>query len=290
MKPTLLLKNCNFNPCSAGVRLFHYLAALLDAADIPVAVTDACYYLPGLEVRTEALPTDIAVYSDSTFDNPHRANRICRYFAFYANCYNWGRRVPPDQCCLLYRKEYCPDLHEVYDRLLTDEDLFPFPCFDHRFCFPEKKTIPNVLFVGKFSQIELTHFRTQKARLIASGVHWPIADYPPGTKPKLPFPYQSIPHYGSPHGMARHDLYFAHNRTLSILRRTENLYSLDHRTVLAYEAALSGCRVFYVHGPNDFREQHITPEDCQSYIMNPAKDIEMAVRFAERIYKFFGES
>jgi len=270
--------------------LCHYLATLLYAADIPVVVTDPCFQTPGLPVRTQALPTDIAVYTDATPDNPHGANRICRYFAFYANCYNQGRRVSADQCCLLYRKEYAPDLQDFCDYPLTDEDVFPIPCFDARFCFPEKKTVKNVLYTGKFDQAEFAYFRTQKDRLIASGVSWPVADFPPGIKPSLPFPFETVPHYASPAGMARHDLYFAHNRTLALLRRTENLYSLDHLTVVAYEAALAGCRVFYVHGLDDFREQHITPDDCASYIMNPAKDIQLAVRFAERIYKFFGES
>jgi hypothetical protein len=287
---TLLLNVENFNPCSGGIRALHYLASLLHAADVSVAVTHRCFYAPALPIRTSALAGDIVIYPDQTIGNPFHARRICRLMAYYASGYYHGNRIGKDECCLIYPayngdEGYIREIAAHCDHPISDEDVFQFPSFNPTLCFPEPKTVANLLFGGKFAQAELAKFRAQHSMFLASGVKWPMAYFEPGEEVTLPFPHIKYPHYS---GLG--DLHFAYNHMIALLRRVENVYLLDHRTLVAHEAAYCGCRVFNVIGPNEFEEQHGLKEEIEPFILKPSRDLELAEKVAKRVFSFFGES
>ncbi len=93
-----------------------------------------------------------------------------------------------------------------------------------------------------------------------------------------------------PHYSRLGDLHFAYHHMIALLRRVETVYLLDHRTLVAHEAAYCGCRVFNVIGPNQFEEQHGLKEEIEPFIMKPSRDVALAEKVAKRIFSFFGES
>ena len=269
MMPTLLIYNFDFSPASAGARLFHYLPALLAAADIPVVVNKLCYYNPLIPVRSHALPGEIAVYPDITRGNPAGAGRVARYFGFFPDGFFGGDKIQADECALCFDfgdhqllkevREAC--LHEV-----ADEDEIVIPSIDPAWLFPEKKTIKNLLYTGYPSK--------------------------PRLRPRPNIEAVEIPSRETPQeqngGCFCH--YMANKRTSALLRRADNVYTIDHYTMLIYEAALCGCNVLKVHGENDFEEVwRESVCNAQAHCMNPRTDTEVALCFARQIYKFFGE-
>ena len=145
----ILVNNLNYNACSAGIRALHYLAALLRAADIPVAVTHRCFYNPTIPVRGEALPDDIVVYPDASRGNSLGAKRICRYMLYFAHAYFGGDRIAKEECAIVFHRNYLADVQAHCDSPLTGDDIITVPILDKEWCFPEAKTVENVLYERK---------------------------------------------------------------------------------------------------------------------------------------------
>ncbi|MGA2176367.1 MAG: glycosyltransferase [Verrucomicrobiota bacterium] len=255
----ILVNTFDYNSCSAGVRVMHYLAALLRSADIPVAVTSPCFYDPTIPVRAQALPDDIVVYPDATRGNGIGANRICRYMLYYAHAYFGGDRIAKDECAIVYHHNYLADVQAHCDSPLTEEDVITIPILDSEWCFPEAKTIENVLYAGK---------GRDKALPLMDCMLVPAANAPENS--------------GAPY--ADH---YAHMRTLAMLRKAKNFYTLDPHTLMSCEAALCGCKVFYARDDNTFEEQSDIVEESRKQVMSPERDVALARKLADKIYRFF---
>ncbi|HEX4122408.1 MAG TPA: glycosyltransferase [Verrucomicrobiae bacterium] len=77
-------------------------------------------------------------------------------------------------------------------------------------------------------------------------------------------------------------------RTLAVLRKAKNFYTMDENTLMSSEASLCGCKVFFVKDANTFEEQtRIREEIALPQVMSPERDIQRARRVADRIYHFF---
>jgi GT2 family glycosyltransferase/tetratricopeptide (TPR) repeat protein/glycosyltransferase involved in cell wall biosynthesis len=259
MRSTLLVNTYPYDSCSAGVRTMHYLAALLQAADIPVAVTSPCFYNPSIPVRARALPGDIAVYPDASRGNLAGAERLCRYMLYYARAYYGGDRIAKDECALVYHPDYLADVQAHCDHPVTQDDIITFPILEAEWCFPEAKTIANALYAGK-----------------GAGQALP------------PMDFVLIPAANAPEnkGAAYAD-HYAHMRTLALLRKAKNFYTLDVNTLMSCEAALCGCKVFLIKDANTCEEQTGILEESRDFVMSPKRDVAVARKFAERVYEFF---
>jgi len=256
---TILVNTFDYDSCSAGVRVMHYLAALLHSADVPVAVTSPCFYDPTIPVRPQALPDDIVVYPDASRGNVIGAARICRYMLYYAHAYFGGDRIAKNECAIVYHQHYLADVQAHCDHLLTEDDVVTLPILDQAWCFPEAKTIENVLYVGK-----------------GKGKPLPQIDYTP------------IAAANAPENRAgAYADHYAHMRTLAMLRKAKNFYTPDENTLMSCEAALCGCKVFYVRDANTFEEQTGLLEKARAEVMSPERDVARARRFADRVYRFF---
>lgn len=258
-RSTILVNNYDYNSCSAGIRVMHYLAALLHAADVPVAVTSPCFFDPTIPVRWQALPDDIVVYPDASRGNPNGGQRICRYMLYYAHAYFGGDRIGADECAIVYHNDYLADIQAHCDHAVTEKDIITFQVLDAQWCFPEEKTIENVLYAGK-----------------GKGNDLPQINYVPIAAANAP------ENRGTPY--ADH---YAHMRTLAMLRKARNFYTLDTKTLMSGEAALCGCKVFYVKDATTFEEQTDMLELAREQIMNPQRDIALARHFAELVHGFF---
>ncbi len=255
----ILVNNLNYNACSAGIRALHYLAALLRAADIPVAVTHRCFYNPTIPVRGEALPDDIVVYPDASRGNSLGAKRICRYMLYFAHAYFGGDRIAKEECAIVFHRNYLADVQAHCDSPLTGDDIITVPILDKEWCFPEAKTIENVLYEGK-----------GKGK----------------TLPKLDF--MVVAAADAPHNHnAPYAAHYAHMRTLAVLRKAKNFYTLDEHTLMSCEAALCGCKVFLVKDADRIEEQTDILEKALAQVMSPERDAALARKFADRIYRFF---
>ncbi len=258
---TILVNTYGYNSCCAGIRVMHYLAALLRSADIPVAVTAPCFYNPTIPVRQQALPGDIAVYPDASRGNRHGAGRICRYMLYYAyGCFG-GDRIAKDECAIVYHRKYLANVQAHCDHPLTEDDIINIPILDDEWCFPEPKTIENVLYVGKAGAKAL---------------------------PKMECALIPPANFSQDKGAAE-AAQFAHMTTLALLRKAKNFYTLDLSTLMACEAALCGCKVFLVRDANTFEEQAGLLEVAREQVMSPERDVALARKFADKVHRFFGK-
>lgn len=255
---TLLIHNLPFDGSSAGVRTMHYLATLLRAVGVDVAVTSPCYYNPAIPVRTAALLEDIAVYPDCTQDNPLGARHVCRYMLYYASAYFGGKRIARDECALVFQHDYLADIQAHCDHPVTEEDIMRLPTMDATWCFPEVKTIENLVYPGKGD----------------------INKMPP-----IPGPFTLIPK--NPSGLKRGDNILEHQKTLALLRQAKKFYTLDEHTLMSCEAALCGCQVRILKNGR-FEEDPDLMAKARDQILNPERGMEVARRFAGRVEKFFG--
>lgn len=147
-------------------------------------------------------------------------------------------------------REYLQQCRDRSESPIAEEDIVEVPNIeDPNWCFPETKTIVNLLYTGK------------------------------QTCPIVPdIPFTPMPPLNDPH---RFRLRY---QCLSLMRKADNLYTMDHYTVLEREAVLCGCRVFRVHGKADFREVHDDPEPrC----MRPQRDRVLGEKFIAITKKFF---
>jgi tetratricopeptide (TPR) repeat protein len=257
--PPILVRTHNYDSCSAGVRVMHYLAALLHSVNVPVAVTSPCFFNPTIPVRPQALPDDIVVYPDACPGNGNGARRVCRYMLYHAEAYFGGGQITKEECAIVYLRDYLAGVQAHCYHLVTEDDIITIPILDAQWCFPEAKTIENVLYVGK-------------------GAGKPL--------PKID--YMLVPAANAPQnrGSAYAD-HYAHMRTLAMLRKAKNFYTLDAKTLMSCEAALCGCKVFVVQDADTLEEQTNIIEEAQKHVMCPDRDMDLARRFADNVYRFF---
>ena len=255
-----------FSACSGQDRTGHYMAALLVEAGFSVAMTHLCYFNPEISVRKKALPTDIAVYIEETREgNPTGAKRGCIWVDRYAAQTYANNRIRKDECLILYEKDFLDSVRAVCGHPLTEDDVVYLPHINPQWCFPGIKTIKNCLFGVEAS----------RKRKIT--VNPPV---PPGTV--------VIPHkLDIFRDGVEHDLFYSHQRTLAVLRASENFFTIDHNTAMSIEAALCGCRVWYLEIDGSAKEQFIDPEALRREVMNPIRDIQAARRFGNRVLDFF---
>jgi GT2 family glycosyltransferase/glycosyltransferase involved in cell wall biosynthesis/Flp pilus assembly protein TadD len=240
----------------------HFLPALLNAAGVPVATTNPCFFNPAIPTRQQALPEDIAVYPDACPGNSLGAQRVCRYMLYYASAYFGGNRILKDECVLVFLKDYLADIQAHCDHPVTEEDIVTFPTMDATWCFPEPKTVENIVYIGKGGANKM---------------------------PPIPGPYTLIPK-NPPKDPNYTSNVQAHNRTLALLRQARNFYTLDKNTLMSDEAALCGCNVFILNDAGVFEEQPKALERAQTQVMIPERAVAIAKKFADRVHKFFGET
>jgi hypothetical protein len=236
----------------------HHLAALLHALDVPVACTGLNFYNPLIPVRPNALPDDIVVYPDACRGNPCGAERICRYMLCHAERYFGGDIIAKEECAIVWHPQLLENIKAHCAHEINDLDVIMLPILDAAWCFPEKKTIAAAYYVGKGSRLE--------------------AETPAGAV-AIPDPKELF--NGHPY-----DSFYAHQRTLSILRRTEDFYCYDDFSIIALEAALCFCNVHLIAGK--LFNPHRLLERANRCVMTPERDRFIARHFAGRVYKFFG--
>ena len=214
MNNRIVVENCGWHPCSGGIRVMNYLAALIHSIGHPVAVTSPCFYNPLIPVVGTCEPDDIVVYPEIVSGNPKGGSKVVRYLLYFPIF----RYTDPRDCPVVYMPAFMESCRAAFDGPIGDDDIVELPNINYgEWLFPEPKTIEAILFTGKRNCKEL---------------------------PDIP---------GIVDIRGEGDLWFQRQRTISLLRRASRLYTMDHYTVLEGEADLCGCQVFRVHGPKDFR-------------------------------------
>jgi hypothetical protein len=272
---SFLLDIPDYYPCSGGCRTMHYLALALLEAGFAVATTKLNFFNPLIPVRAQALKNDIAICCDGVRMDTTGATRVCWWMLCYADVFFAGRdknrRVKNHECCIAYMPEFFPSVQAVCDYPLDSEkDVVYLPHIDPLWCFPGLKTI-RACFYGKHAASKTsvsTCPEMASSTIFSDAVHIPpIGDvYRDGTN---------------------RDQFYAHQRTLSVLRAAEHLYTVDWNSALSVEAALCGCRVWYVRADGTAEEKFISPAVLRREVMNPVRDIESAKRFGDRVLEFF---
>ena len=79
----------------------------------------------------------------------------------------------------------------------------------------------------------------------------------------------------------------SHDRTIAVLRRTRNFYTLDKSTAMSNEAVLCGCEVLIPSPDGGWIKNELAHSESHSLVMNPIRDMEIAARFAVMAGKFF---
>lgn len=198
--------------------------------------------------------SDVVIVTDNQPQNRYGACRVCRFMCYFAHArgigYHNGRRIPADQCVIVYHEDYLADIAAHYDGVLTDANVVTVPSIEPGLFVPEEKTIEKVVYIGK-GQFE-------------NSEEWDGAPIVPK---------------GSMFAGLKRAEYAA------LIRRAKNLYSCDHHTVAVHEAALAGCQAWYVRGKYDYvRYDSPHPE---RYLMRPEEDVAIAHRFVGLIREFF---
>lgn len=160
--------------------------------------------------------------------------------------YFWpGERIAASDCVIVYHEAYFDQVAQRYDRELPVENIVCLPTIEPGLFYPEEKTVEVVLFTGK---------QTVNAR--------PAGDFIEVSKAS----------------MSRKD--FA-----ALLRKTKNLYSQDHHTIVFVEAELCGCRSWRIDSATEFQRMvTIFPERG---IMDIHRDAPLARKFVEIAKGFF---
>jgi hypothetical protein len=244
--------------------VLHYLAALLVQAGQAVATTSLCYFNPTIPVRPFAVDTDIDILCDTISPNETGAKRKCRWMLCYADKYFKGR-ITSDECAIVYQPEYLESVKKVCDYPLSNEDVVYIPHIDPAWCFPGNKTIKNCLY-----GIEVANKQDISVN------------------PCLPPGVVTIPHRDDifPDG-DYYESFYNHQRTLGILRASENFYTVDHNTAMSIEAQLCGCQVWYVQKDGTSRRMEFTTSQLQHELMQPERDVLRAGVFAKKVKRFF---
>jgi hypothetical protein len=245
-----------YDPCSGGVRVMHYLPALLSSSGAQVATTSQCFYSPAIPIESECREGDIAIYPDIEPGNPLKAKMVCRYMLYFASEHYarmGGTNIPKTEMVLVYMKDFLADIALRCESAISEADIFEIPNIESSWCFAEDKTIPALLFEGK---------RTCK-------------DLPVAWMHRVPSP-ADIP-----------NRWALRNYTLQLLRRSESVYTMDHYTVLEQESVLCGCRTFRVVGKDMFEPSPWTHDECERRLMIPKRDFVLGDVFVARAKRFF---
>ena len=245
---TLLIYHPEYSPFSAGIRVLHYLAAMLRAADIDVGANVSNHYNPDIPARSIALPDDVVVYPDLIRGNPMQAKRICRYFLYYTVPYFDPDRILKDEACIVYHRDYFDDVAAHCDHPMTDGDIIQVPNIEGEWCFPETKTTENLYYPGKCAV--------------------PFQKMPPGEYSTVVTPPDRM-------------------QSLARLRRAKNFYTSDQCSAMADEAHLCGCNVYQLNDAGEYELSANGSRKVRGVVMNPKEDVGIARRFAERVYGFF---
>ena len=276
----------NHFACSGGGRVLHWLAAMMAETGAAVATTEICVYNPMLPVRRRALPGDIAILSDGRRFNDVGAVNVVWWVLFFAGVF-FKSRIPKNEACFVYEPEFFDSAAACCDRPISrEENIFYLPHIDPMGCYPGRKTIESCVYgEDAANKSSITSFSLEK------GLN-PMG-YMPTKKSELDsrlvpgavvMPAKSdVFRDGLPH----HE-YLIHQRTLAILRAAKNFYTVDHYTAMSVEAALCGCKVWYIQQDGSYKEHYVSKQEMERHVMNPARDVRAVELFRQKILKFFG--
>jgi hypothetical protein len=170
-------------------------------------------------------PFEVVVDPDNMPGNVTHAARVVRYMCYFAGAaghgYNDGHRIPAGQCVILYHEDYRAEVSTFCDGPMPPDNVVTVPSIETGLFYPEAKAVDKLLYVGKAH----TPFHPSWWRGVAVV-----------TKDNMD-----------------------RKAFATMLRRARNLYSLDHHTVVVYEAALAGCQPWYVY--EDRAEPGITSRE-----------------------------
>ena len=260
--------------CSGGCNAVHYLAAMLAETGAAVATTHLNLFNPMLPVREQALATDIAIIPDGDRSNKPGASRVCWWMLFYTDAF-FKNVVKKNECVFVYEEKYLASVQAVCEHPVTKKDVLYLPHVNPEWCFPGAKTIESCFYGQKASSkggsydFHGTPLPDVFRRTVDGAVEIP--------------PKQDIFRDGHPH-----DEFYAHQRTLAILRASRNFYTTDHHTSMSIEAALCGCKVWYVQADGTYKEQIFSRAFLESQIRNPVRDVKTATLFRDKVLEFFG--
>jgi hypothetical protein len=271
---SFLLDIPDYYPCSGGCRTMHYLAALLCEAGFAVATTKLNFFNPLIPVRAQALKSDIAICCDGVRMNTTGAPQVVWWMLCYADVFFAGRdktrKVRTNECCIVYMPEFLESCKAHCEYALTADDIVYLPHIDPLWCFPGNKTIEACFYGrGSASKTSINSDPNIAASTIFSHAVLipPIGDtYRDGTN---------------------RDQFYAHQRTLAVLRAAKNLYTVDWNSALSVEAVLCGCAVWYVQADGTANRKFIDPSILRREVMQPARDIEAARKFGGKVLSFF---
>lgn len=162
--------------------------------------------------------------------------------------YFWpGERIPASECVIVYHEAYFDQVAQRYDRELPVENIVELPTIEPGLFYPEEKTSEALLYTGKQT----------------------VTTRPEGDFIEI-----------SKWNMSRAEC-------ASLLRRSKNLYTMDHHTIMIAEAALCRCDPWLVNENGTVIRITTAPSDFQGCIMDPHRDAALARKFVQIATDFF---
>ena len=263
----------DYYACSGGTRTLHYLAALVAETGAAVATTSLNFFNPMLPVRKRALPEDISITCEAVKLDTTGARRRVWWVLFFAGVFGpWhaDKRITKNECVFVYEKKFLESVQKICDYPLSEKDILYIPHIDPQWAFPGNKTIEACIYAGAAA--------SKPSIPLTPGLPWASA-FPGAVEiPPMGEVFRDGEH---------HDQFYAHQRTIAILRAARNMYSVDHHTALLVEAALCGCRTWLVQKGGTATELMIGRETMLREVMNPIRDLETAARFVKQVLEFF---
>lgn len=160
--------------------------------------------------------------------------------------YFWsGSIIPKSDCVIVYHPAYFEQVASRCEAALPRENIVTLPNVEPGLFYPEPKTIESVLYTGK---------ETVKER--------PATPMPVITKGNM-----------------------SREQCAAMLRKSKNLYLMDHYCVMADEARLCGCVPWNVMNATTFVPAPAT--NAALSIMDPMVDVAQAHRFMAIAKQFF---
>lgn len=238
-----------FDETCGGAKVMHYLAALLAGIGEEVTVTNPCPWNPLIGVRIHQDMNDNVVV---IYPEAHRGNRFNVKHSVRYILYFQSKYGEGDRIT----KDECAIVYQ--DEFFEDAQKH---C-DHELS-RERDIIRIPKIKGEWCYPEQKRIQSIYYRGKGEDIR-PVMEH------------RVIENNGN------------HYHTLALLRAASNFYTTDLNTAMSSEAALCGCAVWFPAGEGLWKEHKEALKEAECDVMRPSKDMDLAQKFSDRVYQFFG--
>lgn len=242
---------------SSGIRALHRLCHLLNSAGYNAAIAAqgsiSRYTNPLWETPvwsgTVAPKNSVVIYPEVFHGKPIKAQKVVRWVLNYTGKIGRKKTFAKDEMVFVWDRRMLNEIQKTTKEILDDSRELQIPVINPEFIYYDKNIEKNIdcyfIYKGKknHQQFKLPN---EKSMIC-------IDKCAPSQR-----------HLGD------------------LLRRTRNLYSYDHATILFHEALICGCKIFAVHEDGSVRD----PRICDMYAMPCSHSVTTSWPVVDYIHKY----